>query len=142
MWSNFVKTEGCSECQSPSRQLWPPLPKAELPRFVKVNNGNYISLFKREKCNALWCSSDFEPYLGFTYSVKWDLSDKDFKIIHEVDDGETLRNWLASKIKILWKSLSAEDAGSVEKHRERTSYSMNPVDGIYKGKMPDLKSFL
>lgn len=118
----------CGNCGSPERKLWPPVPAADIPKFARVVPGNYILLDKCPICNELWCSSPYEPFSAFTYYVKWDLTEADWKYLHYLDEGETLRTWHICKIKELWKNLNQAGLEAVELHRKRTYYSHNPVD--------------
>ena len=129
----------CPSCGAPERQLLPPVQPD--PGYTLLTAGNYICLEACPSCGTLWCESPYEPYLSFSYRVRWPWSAATWKQAHDRDNGETLRHWHITEIRRLWQKLDPAGKQAVENHRQRAG-GHNPIDGIYTGPAPDLKLVL
>ena len=117
----------CPNCQAPERVLFGPGRKpAEL---ANVHLGEWISLERCPACQALWCSSLYEPYAAFEYLVRWEWDPERWRRLHAADAGETLRRWHAAIIRENWRDLDPPERALVENHRRR-SQGHNPIDNL------------
>ena len=94
----------CSICQFEDRNIWPPI--HELPKRSIVEKGDYIFLVKCDNCGSLWVESVYEPYLSYTYLVKWNYKIEDWILVNTYDNSKTLLNWHINEIKLKWKELN------------------------------------
>ena len=132
-------TPDCSVCGPATVDLR--APSADLPSLQNVDTGNWISLKRCRACNSLWVSAPYEPHASYIYLVRWRHNENDWRRIHDLDAGETLRKWHIASIRELWLTLDPAQKQAVEWHRER-SFGRNPIDNLYDGPKPDLESLL
>ena len=129
----------CSLCQSPVRQVWVPGMDVHF-RLTTLADGHGISLKQCPECQRLWCYAVYEPLSAFSYSVRWLLTQADWRALHDHDEGATLRDWFDAALQTLHDTLSAEDKAQVEQHRQR-AYGLTPFDR-QRQHVPDLKRLL
>ncbi len=134
-----ITTKSCSLCGSPERSLIPPASLDLI--FTNIDDGNWISLEQCSQCSALWCSSPYEPYAAFIYHVRWRKTPDEWRRIHDLDNGTTMRHWHIAMIRQLFESLDESGKQAVDEHRERAGRH-NPIDGLYLGSLPDLDNLL
>jgi hypothetical protein len=73
--------------------------------------------------------------------VRWQKTTDNWRNIHDLDIGATLRNWHIVMIRQLWESLDQAGKKAVNEHRDRAG-KHNPIDGMYQGLLPDLDGLL
>jgi len=116
----------CGTCGHPNRVLWG---CGSFPQLPDVDKGNYVILQRCEQCGALWCMSPYEPYLSFTFLAAWPYGQHEWRIVHDVDNGNTLLEWHAAMIREHWQELPDDERQHVERWRKR-SYGHNPIDRL------------
>jgi len=113
--------EACNTCHSDRKRIWGP--RKGFPDISDVWVGNYIEIKVCPECKTLWVSSPFEPYSAFPYMVIWDYMVDDFKLIHLIDNGKLIFEWLKSEIRVQIKTGDDADKKAYEFHNAR-SYGM------------------
>lgn len=117
-------TTECMTCGHPDRVLWG---CGNFPKLSDVDKGNYVILQRCEMCGAMWCMSPYEPYLSFTFLAAWPYDEQIWRVVHDLDNGNTLLEWHAAMIREHWKEFPDEERQHVEFWRKR-SYGHNPID--------------
>jgi hypothetical protein len=115
----------CSTCGQPDRALWT---YGSLPPLEHVESGNYLSLQRCAECAAYWCAGLYEPYAAFRFATLWPHDAQTWRRIHDLDDGQSLREWHGAVLRETWQSAPAEARADIEAWRKRTSYGHNPID--------------
>lgn len=128
----------CSFCEAPERRLW--APDSQQDRLERIHLGNWMTLDRCPECEQLWCRVPHEPYGAFWYAVPWQYSPKDWRRLHDLDDGKTLHKWHVARVQELAAFLDSADQSTVAHHRRR-SYGRNPVDESPEER-PDLQALL
>ena len=124
----------CENCQKDIREAWGPI--NEHPDLKLVSKGNYIFLKQCDSCSQYWVESSYEPYLSFTYLVKWPYGKGEWEYAPWKDDGITLLKWHKQAIKEYWNRFPNKDVAAIIKHRERSYYSAsNPIDATMNDKI-------
>ncbi len=116
----------CETCGHPDRVLWG---CGDFPKMPDVDKGNYVILQRCEQCGALWCMSPYEPYLSFTFLAAWPYGQHEWRVVHNLDNGNTLLEWHAAMIREHWQELPGNERQHVERWRKR-SYGHNPIDRL------------
>jgi len=96
-----------------------------------LDTGNWIELAQCPTCGVHWCTSPYEPYAAFNYAARWTHSATDWRLIHDIDNGATMHEWLTGFIHDNWRDLPANDRDAIEKHDHR-AYGRSPIRGLYK----------
>ena len=99
------------------------------PQLLDVDKGNDVILQRCEPCGTLWCMSPYEPYLSFTFLAAWPYGQQEWRMVHDLDNGNTLLEWHAAMIRENWKELPDDERQHVERWRKR-SYGHNPIDRL------------
>lgn len=117
--------EVCENCLKHKKEIWTPYSKF-FPR-ESIIVGNWIELVRCEKCPQFWVESPYEPYAAFTYLVKWNLSENDWRNNHDIDNGLTILKWHRAKIREIYDETEekTEVKEEIDKHINR-SYGREP----------------
>lgn len=111
----------------PDRSLWGPLGH---PEWESLDVGNWIRLVTCPSCNTTWCTSPYEPYASFHYAARWAYTIREWRLIHDIDDGATMRDWLTGFIHDHWRDLPTQEQSAIQKHDSR-AYGHSPIHGLY-----------
>ncbi len=117
----------CPNCHSPERSLWALFGASQKPAFTTIKNGNWISLVRCLNCQALWCTSPYEPYAAWEFAAAWPLDEAGWHKLHAIDNGATITRWLSLAIRDHWQALPEPERAAVEQWRAR-SHGWNPID--------------
>lgn len=131
----------CSNCKSDEREIWGHV--KSFPELSMIAKGNYILLSQCKECKTLWVKSPYEPYLSFTYLVKWKYEINDWNYLVGFDNPSILLEWHKQEIQYHWLSLPTDEKELIEAHRKRTYYNgdFNPIDSEI-GKRIDVEALL
>ncbi len=111
----------CSNCKSDEREIWGPV--KSFPKLSTIAKGHYILLCQCKECDTLWVKSPYEPYLSFTYLVKWKLEIKDWNYLIWKDDSCSMLEWHKQEIQNHWLDLPNDEKELIEVHRKRSYFN-------------------
>jgi hypothetical protein len=115
----------CSKCGYPGRVLWT---YHNYPELVESKVGNWVSLKTCGECKQLWVEVPHEPYAAFTFITAWEHDSATWSSVHDIDEGQVIREWHNAVIREHWEGLPAEEVQAVEEWRDRTYRAHNPID--------------
>lgn len=126
----------CKKCYAAEQRIYGPYEDRIKSEFITVGQGNDICLVKCIECDQLWCSSHYGPQGSYELLILWEHSIEDWKYIHGLDQGETLRNWHKQSIKQLWMTLPIEEQESINLHKH------NPIEELQDSTPINLKELI
>jgi hypothetical protein len=136
-------TEPCGTCQSPQRELWPPV--NSLPALREVASANWTDRLACPGCGALWMDVPWEPYGQFHYLVRWPRDAEAWCYLRDRDkEASLIHRWHRVRAGQLVPALSsADDLRAIEWHRQR-SYGRDPASELERNPQlfPDIEQLL
>ncbi len=117
----------CLNCESSTRNAWGPWKtwqgkRAEFLTIVARAKSVPAILEKCEECGSLWVAVPYEPYMIFTYWIKWNYSIDSWKEFSALKKGALIHTWHLIQIQKYWEQIIGEAGIEAHNNGEKIFY--------------------